>query len=129
MQGENFSIGELARHFNITTRSIRFYEEQGLISPKRNGNNRLYSKKDKVRLQLILRGKRLGFSLAETQTLFALYDDHPNSQVQLEVMLEMTQSKRQLIQQKLDDIHTLITELDEVEFRCQQELQDLKTSS
>ena len=68
-----FAIGELAKEFDITHRSIRFYEEQGLLSPKRTGQNRVYDNKDRVRLMLILRGKRLGFSLAEVKTLSLIH--------------------------------------------------------
>ncbi|MFT5674798.1 MAG: DNA-binding transcriptional MerR regulator [Paraglaciecola sp.] len=121
-----YSIGELAKALDITPRSIRFYEEQGLLTPQRNGQNRVYHKKDKVRLKLILRGKRLGFSLAETKTLFDLYDSHQNSQVQLEAMLRMTREKRVSMRQQLDDIKILMNELDEVESRCKEELTELK---
>ena len=69
-----YTIGELAKQFDITTRSIRFYEDEGLLSPRRQGQHRIYNNKDRVRLKLILRGKRLGFSLAETRRLFELYD-------------------------------------------------------
>lgn len=121
-----YTIGELAKALDVTPRSIRFYEEQGLLTPLRNGQNRVYHKKDKVRLKLILRGKRLGFSLAETKTLFDLYDSHQNSQVQLEAMLRMTQEKREFMHQQLDDINMLMNELDEVESRCKVELTELK---
>lgn len=126
MSDETFSIGELAKSFDITPRSIRFYEEQGLLCPERSGQTRVYHKKDKVRLKLILRGKRLGFSLAETKTLFNLYDSHQNSQAQLEAMLRMTDEKRQIMHQQLDDIQMLMNELDEVETRCKEELSELK---
>lgn len=121
-----FSIGELAREFDITTRAIRFYEEQGLMSPARNGQTRIYMKKDHVRLKLILRGKRLGFTLAETKTLFNLYDSNQNSEAQLETMLQMTVEKRAVMHQQLDDIQMLMNELEEVETRCRDELQELK---
>ena len=121
-----YTIGELAKALDITPRSIRFYEEQGLLTPLRNGQNRVYEKKDKVRLKLILRGKRLGFSLAETKTLFDLYDSHQNSQVQLEAMLRMTREKRDFMRQQLEDIKMLMNELDEVENRCKEELTELK---
>ena len=75
---DKFSIGEMAKDFNLTPRSIRFYEEQGLINPLREGLVRVYTHKDRVRLKLILRGKRLGFSLAEIRNLFDLYDTNPN---------------------------------------------------
>jgi DNA-binding transcriptional MerR regulator len=125
MSEQTFSIGELAKSMDITPRSIRFYEEQGLLNPTRNGQNRIYLKKDKVRLKLILRGKRLGFSLAETKTLFDLYDSHQNSKVQLEAMLKMTAKKRAHMQQQLEDIEMLKAELEDVEARCQDELNAL----
>ncbi|WP_340678281.1 MerR family DNA-binding transcriptional regulator [Paraglaciecola sp.] len=122
MTMQTFSIGELAKTLDITPRSIRFYEEQGLLNPDRQGQNRIYRKKDRVRLKLILRGKRLGFSLAETKTLFDLYDSHQNSQIQLEAMLLMTEQKRLHMLQQLEDIQMLMNELDEVENRCKDEL-------
>ncbi|WP_026374720.1 MerR family transcriptional regulator [Aestuariibacter salexigens] len=126
MTNHTYSIGELAKEFDITPRSIRFYEEQGLIEPERVGQTRLYHIKDKVRLKLVLRGKRLGFSLAEVKTLFELYDSNPNSAAQLETMLQLTEQKRAILHQQLDDIKMLLSELDEVEARCQDELAELK---
>ncbi|MAH55256.1 MAG: MerR family transcriptional regulator [Aestuariibacter sp.] len=121
-----YTIGELAREFDITPRSIRFYEEQSLLSPKRTGQNRIYCNKDRVRLKLIMRGKRLGFSLAEIKNLFELYDSNPNSSVQLQTMLQLTEQKRAVLRQQLDDIQMLMNELDEVETRCREELADLQ---
>lgn len=120
-----FSIGELSKEFDITPRSIRFYEEQGLLAPARVGQTRVYQKKDRVRLKLILRGKRLGFSLSEVKTLFELYDDSNNSKPQLEAMLKMTRDKRAIMLQQLDDIKMLMTELDDVEQRCREELAEI----
>lgn len=79
-----------------------------------------------MRLKLILRGKRLGFSLAEVKTLFEMYDANPNSAVQLEAMLAMTEKKRAVLHQQLEDIQMLMTELDDVEARCREELEELK---
>ena len=121
-----YTIGELAREFTITPRSIRFYEEQGLLSPQRTGQNRIYCNKDRVRLKLILRGKRLGFSLAEVKNLFELYDTNPDSAVQLETMLTLTEQKRAVLTQQLEDITSLMRELDDVEARCREELAELK---
>ena len=121
-----YTIGELAREFDITPRSIRFYEEQSLLSPKRPGQNRIYCNKDRVRIKLIMRGKRLGFSLAEIKNLFELYDSNPNSSVQLQTMLQLTEQKRAVLRQQLDDIQMLMNELDEVETRCREELADLQ---
>lgn len=123
---KTYTIGELAKEFFITPRSIRFYEEQALLSPSRTGMKRVYTHKDRVRLKLILRGKRLGFSLAEAKNLFELYDSNPDSAVQLETMLSLTEQKRAVLRQQLDDIQILMNELDDVEARCRQELAELK---
>lgn len=126
MPTTTYSIGELSKHFDITPRSIRFYEEQDLLDPERKGQSRIFYVKDKVRLKLILRGKRLGFSLAEIRRLFSLYDTNPNSAAQLETMLQLTHTKRAILEQQLNDIQMLMNELDEVESRCQEELNDIK---
>ncbi|MBE1298954.1 MAG: MerR family transcriptional regulator [Alteromonadaceae bacterium] len=125
MSETTYSIGELSKEFDVTPRSIRFYEEQGLLAPERAGQSRIYRKKDRVRLKLILRGKRLGFSLAETKTLFELYDSNQNSVAQLEEMLRMTNEKKQVLHQQMDDIQMLMNELNDVEHRCQDELAQL----
>jgi DNA-binding transcriptional MerR regulator len=125
-QEQQYSIGELSKLFNITARSIRFYEEQDLIVPERQGQSRIYHLKDKVRLKLILRGKRLGFSLAEIKTLFELYDTNLTSAAQLETMLALTEQKRAVLNQQLNDIQTLMNELDDVESRCKDELTELQ---
>ena len=80
----NCSIGDLAREFDVTPRTIRFYEDEGLLSPRREGSRRIYSKRDQVRLKLILRGKRLGFSLADVREMLELYDSAPDERQQLE---------------------------------------------
>lgn len=129
MTDTTYSIGELSKEFDITPRSIRFYEEQGLLAPERVGQTRVYRKKDHVRLKLILRGKRLGFSLSEVKTLFELYDDSSNSKPQLEAMLKMTREKRAIMLQQLDDIKMLMTELDDVEQRCREELAEITGGS
>lgn len=122
---QTFSIGEVAKEFDITTRSIRFYEDQGLLSPSRQGQTRIYNGKDKVRLKLILRGKRLGFTLAETRRLFELYDRDRSSQNQLATMLELIDEKKDTLQQQLEDISVLLHELKAVEQRCRAELHAL----
>ncbi|RUO79516.1 MerR family transcriptional regulator [Pseudidiomarina taiwanensis] len=125
MTQTTFSIGELAREFDITTRSIRFYEDQGLLAPARQGQHRLYSNKDRVRLKLILRGKRLGFSLAETKRLFDLYDMENSSVRQLHTVLELIDDKRMSLKQQLEDIKVLLVELGNLEERCRAELREL----
>lgn len=120
-----FSISELAREFDITTRSIRFYEDQGLLNPAREGQTRIYSKQDRVRLKLTLRGKRLGFSLAEIRELFDLYDADKSSRTQLQTMLGLVEEKRETLQQQMEDIRMVLLELDAAEQRCQQALSQL----
>ncbi|GLX80823.1 MerR family transcriptional regulator [Thalassotalea eurytherma] len=113
-----FTIGELAKEFDITTRSIRFYEDQGLISPVREGQKRIYYPRDKVRLKLILRGKRLGFSLAETGRLFELYDVDKSSETQLTTILNIITDKKADLKQQLEDINVVLLELDNLEKNC-----------
>lgn len=115
----NYSIGDLSKEFDITTRSIRFYEDQGLLAPMRKGQTRIYSQRDKVRLKLILRGKRLGFSLAETGRLFELYDADKSSAKQLSSMMALIAQKKNELKQQLDDINAVLIELDDLENNCQ----------
>lgn len=117
-----FSIGELAREFDITTRSIRFYEDQGLILPNRKGQTRIYNQRDRVRLRLILRGKRLGFSLAETGRLFELYDADTSSATQLIQIMELIYNKKNDLNQQLEDIKAVLIELTGLEKNCQNTL-------
>ena len=120
-----YSISELAREFDVTTRSIRFYEDQGLLNPARQGQTRIYSRQDRVRLKLTLRGKRLGFSLADIRDLFALSDADKSSRTQLQTMLGLVADKRETLQQQLEDIKMVLLELDAAEQRCQQALAQL----
>ncbi len=113
-----YSIGDLSREFGVTTRTIRFYEDQGLLSPTRNGQNRIYQARDRVRLKLILRGKRLGFSLKEINKLIALYDAPEGEAEQLRSFIEKIRARRsELLVQKADIEHVL-DELDTLEQRC-----------
>ena len=119
-----YSISDLSKEFDITTRSIRFYEDQGLLTPARKGQTRIYSKKDRVRLKLILRGKRLGFTLAETGRLFELYDDK-SSVKQLETMLELIAEKQANLAQQMEDIKVVLIELKTAEKNCRETLTKL----
>lgn len=125
---KTYSISELAKEFDITTRSIRFYEDQGLLTPLRQGQTRIYSKRDRVRLKLILRGKRLGFSLSETGQLFELYDADKSSVTQLTIMLKLIEQKKVELHQQMDDIKVVLMELVTVEKRCRETLVEAKTS-
>ena len=121
-----YSISDLARELDITTRAIRFYEEQGLLSPERKGLERIYSARDKVTLKLILRGKRIGFSLAECRELIELYDPTSGNQKQLNSMLAKITERRAQLEQQLLDIEQMQLELDTAEERCHQALQTLE---
>jgi DNA-binding transcriptional MerR regulator len=124
---KTFSISELASEFDVTTRSIRFYEDQGLIKPERKGQTRIYSSQDKVRLKLILRGKRLGFSLAESRELFELWDETPSgSERQLFKMLETLGAKQVQLEQQLKDIQMAKIEIESAEARCHAALKELQ---
>jgi len=108
------------------TRSIRFYEDQGLLNPTRQGQTRIYSRQDRVRLKLTLRGKRLGFSLADIRELFDLYDADKSSRTQLQTMLGLVADKRETLEQQLEDIKMVLLELEAAEQRCQQALAQLQ---
>lgn len=126
---KSFSISELAAEFDVTTRSIRFYEDQGLMKPERKGQTRIYYNHDKVRLKLILRGKRLGFSLAESRELFDLWDETPSgSERQLTKMLETLSAKQIQLEQQMQDIQMAKQELDNAEIRCRSALKELMQS-
>ncbi len=123
---KTYGISELSKEFDITTRTIRFYEQQGLISPTRNGQTRIYSEKDRVRLMLTLRGKRLGFSLAETKELFDLYDTTlEGDEKQLNLILGILSEKKAELDQQLKDIQRVQTELNLVQDRCQKALDEV----
>ncbi len=114
---QTYSISELAREFDVTTRTIRFYEDEGLLAPLRRGQTRIYSARDRVLLKLILRGKRLGFSLAECGELFSLYDPEHGNQAQYQLMLDKLAERRRALEQQQNDIRLMQMELDTAEAR------------
>jgi DNA-binding transcriptional MerR regulator len=113
-----YSISELAKEFDVTTRTIRFYEDQGLLSPTREGTTRLFSPRDRVRLKLALRGKRLGFSLAEIRELFELYDVSRDEHKQLEEFLVKLERRRARLEQQREDIEVMLNEIDFFANQC-----------
>ncbi|MFY2506999.1 MerR family transcriptional regulator [Vibrio pectenicida] len=122
-----YKISELAKEFDITTRSIRFYEDMGLIQPERKGNMRVYQRRDKVRLKLILRGKRLGFSLAEIRDLLELYDTN-QLDTQLIKMLKIIDDKEAVLKRQLEDITIVMEDLNIARKRCEEALERSKAS-
>jgi DNA-binding transcriptional MerR regulator len=106
-----YSIRDLAQEFDVTTRTIRFYEDEGLISPARRGQTRLFSPRDRIRLKLILRGKRLGFSLAEVREMLELYDAAPDERPQLQKFLAALQARREQLESQRRDIDEVLAEI------------------
>lgn len=122
-----YSITDLAREFDVTTRAIRFYEDQGLLAPSREGASglrRVYSARDRTRLKLTLRGKRLGFSLSEIKQLLDLYETPLDTMPQLHAFLGSLATQRQVLERQLDDLTTTLQELAQYEAQCRTLLED-----
>lgn len=115
---DTFTITELSREFDITPRAIRYYEDQGLISPCRAGHARVYSKRDRTRLKLTLRGKRLGLSLAEIRDLIDLYDTAHDESTQLSHFLASLSKRKATLQQQREDIEAVLSEIIALERQC-----------
>jgi len=124
-----YTITDLAKEFGITTRTIRHYEDEGLLSPRRDGTNRLFSNRDRVRLKLALRGKRLGFSLAEIRELFDLYDLAHDEKRQLQEFLTKLEKRRALLAQQREDIEVMLNEIAFFESQCRKLLAEDRRSS
>lgn len=121
-----YTITELTREFGVSTRTLRFYEDEGMIAPIRDGRHRHYRPADRVRLKLILRGKRLGFSLAEIREMIGMYDAEPGERGQLALMIARIAERRAELVQKQRDIATTLEELQSVEQKCRSRLADIE---
>lgn len=117
-----YSISDLAHEFALTTRAIRFYEDEGLLAPERRGRARIYGERERVRLRLVLRGKRLGFSLSEIRELLDLYEVGRNERAQLALFVEMLGERRARLVQQREDIDAVLAEIDGVERDCRRRL-------
>jgi DNA-binding transcriptional MerR regulator len=115
---QTYTITELAREFDITPRAIRYYEDQGLISPERSGQSRVYSKRDRTRLKLTLRGRRLGLSLAEIRELIDMYDVGRDQRTQLSKFLAVLARQRAALERQREDIEAVLAEIDSLETRA-----------
>lgn len=113
-----YTITELTHEFDISTRTLRFYEDEGLIKPARRGRTRLFRPSDRRLLKQILRGKRLGFSIAEIREVIQMYREPPGEAGQLRLLIQRVEEKRQELHQKRQDIDDTLSELDQVEEAC-----------
>lgn len=119
MPHQQYTISELASEFAITTRTIRFYEEKGLLHPAREGQKRLYNSADRVRLELILRGKRIGLTLEESRDIIEMYSHGRNNAEQLHSLLAAVAQRRQQLLTQLQDIQNMLAELNDAQQRCE----------
>ena len=121
-----YSISDLSQEFDVTTRAIRFYEDAGLLTPFRQGRNRYYTLRERTRLKLILRGKRLGFTLNEIGEMFRLYDSEPGELAQLHHIMDKINEKMSLLERQLVDIQIVQQELQEFRQQCQKRLAQME---
>ena len=127
-----YTISELAREFDITSRAIRFYEDQGLLNPKREGAGgriRVFTGRERTRLKLTLRGKRLGFTLAEIKSLIDMYDSTRDSQAQLKRFLLVLAQHRETLEQQREDLEITLAEIAAHEAECRRQLNRAKTTA
>ena len=113
-----YTITELAQEFDVTPRAIRFYEDMGLIAPARSGRNRVYALRDRTRLKLTLRGKRLGLSLQEIKQLVDMYESPSDTAPQLQAFLEVLAAHRRQLEQQREDLEVTLAEIAQHEERC-----------
>ena len=122
-----WTIAELATEFDVTHRTIRFYEDRGLLTPERRGTQRIFHPRDRVRLALILRGRRLGFALEEVRRIVDMYDEDPGEAGQLRYLLDQIAARRAELEQRRADIEQTLAELADVEDRCRATLAQRST--
>lgn len=124
-----WTIREIAQEFGVTHRTVRHYEELGLVTPERRGTQRVYHRRDRTRLALVLRGKRLGFPLEEIRTIVDLYDAPRGKRSQLEYVLAQVGARRADLEARRADVEAALQELDGFEERCRAELDGLAAGS
>ena len=117
-----FAISDLAREFGITPRTIRFWEDQGILAPEREGSKRIFTRRDRARLKMALRGKRLGLSLAEIKDLIGMYESTEDETPQLLECLRIMEKRRAALEQQREDIEAMLAEIGQFETLCHEEL-------
>ena len=119
-----YTISDLASEFDVTTRTIRFYEEKGFLKPEREGTRRIFRPSDRTKLRLILRGKRLGFSLDESADIVLMYGSPRNNRKQLEKLVARIRIQRSGLERQQQDLEIMLTDLQDVEDKCMAALSD-----
>ena len=122
MASRTFTIAEIAEELGVTHRTIRYYEDKGLVTPERRGTLRVFHPRDRTRLRLVLRGKRLGFPLDEIRTIVDMYDEQPGESGQLTYLLDQIEERRDDLWQRRHDVDAALAELDDLENRCRADL-------
>ena len=121
-----YTISDLAKEFEVTPRALRLYEESGLLEPQRDGQQRIYSERDRVRLRLIIRGKRIGCSLAEVKELFDMYDSSPGETGQIKRLLEKLDERRQALELQRSELALSLADIEQIEQRALETLRELE---
>lgn len=129
MENKYYSITELTREFDISTRTLRFYEDEGLIHPERRGRTRLYRPGDRHLIAQILRGRRVGFTIAEIREIIQVYNEPPGEVGQLELLMKKVEEKRDDLRQRRRDIDETIDELDNIEEACLNRMAEIGVST
>ena len=124
--GGCYTISDLAKEFEVTPRALRLYEESGLLEPKRDGQKRIYSERDRVRLRLIIRGKRIGCSLAEVKELFDMYDSSPGEAGQIKRLLEKLEERKQALELQRSELALSLADIEQIEQRALETLRELE---
>lgn len=123
---DGFTITQLSRDYDVTPRTLRFWESEGLLRPRRQGQRRLYGQRERTRVKLILRGQRLGFSLAEIREIIDLYDAAPGEAGQLALLLERIAGRRRQLLAKRADLEASLADLEQVARTCRKRLAELQ---
>ena len=125
---KTYTISELSKAYDVTPRALRLYEESGLLGPKREGGKRIYFERDRVRLRLLLRGKRLGYSLAEIKELFDIYESNSGEKGQLLLLLENMEDKRKKLEIQKVDVEIALQEIDRITIKARKALDEIAAS-
>ncbi|MEB8434336.1 MerR family transcriptional regulator [Cocleimonas sp. KMM 6892] len=125
---KTYTISDLSKEFDVTPRALRLYEESDLLSPKREGNKRIYLERDRVRLRLLLRGKRLGCTLSEIKDIFDLYETKSGEKGQILLLLEKMDARRKKLQIQRQDVDLALEEIERVYQKVRKSLDEIEAS-